>query len=495
MKLIGNAKELDIEILSGELIDDFSDLVFNTKKIVKDCLFVCIKGARFDTHDVIDEIVEQGAKAVIVEKNIKRDDICVIKVADTRVALARLSAAFFSHPANKMKIIGITGTKGKTTSSHMLKKLLEQNAKVGLIGTNGITIGNTHRATLNTTPESYELHKTFKECLDAGCKYVVMEVSSQAVKMKRIDGIRFDTGIFTNISPDHIGPDEHKDFDEYLMFKSLFFKQCDRTIVNMEDEHSDFVLKQSTSVEKYTFGKGGDFEAKNVEYISNKDFLGTKIDINCSNDVVDKYSIAKEVKDIYVGIPGEFNVSNAISSLAAAIICGVKADNLKLALKDSRVNGRMEVAYTSHEFNVVIDYAHNAISTESLIYTLRHYNPKRLVIVFGSGGNRSKDRRYSMGEICGKLADFSIVTADNSRYEKTEDIIADIISKLEPTGGKYITIPDRREAIYYSIENAKQGDLIAIIGKGHEDYQEINGVRTHFLDREVVDECLEKMNR
>ena len=209
MKLIGNAKELDIEILSGELIDDFSDLVFNTKKIVKDCLFVCIKGARFDTHDVIDEIVEQGAKAVIVEKNIKRDDICVIKVADTRVALARLSAAFFSHPANKMKIIGITGTKGKTTSSHMLKKLLEQNAKVGLIGTNGITIGNTHRATLNTTPESYELHKTFKECLDAGCKYVVMEVSSQAVKMKRIDGIRFDTGIFTNISPDHIGPDEH----------------------------------------------------------------------------------------------------------------------------------------------------------------------------------------------------------------------------------------------------------------------------------------------
>ena len=488
MKLIENTKKLNIDIISGELQDDFSDLVFNTKKVVKDCLFVCIKGARFDSHDAIDDIVAQGAKAVVVEKDIKRDDICVIKVSDTRVALARLSAAFFSHPADKMKIIGITGTKGKTTSSHMLKKLLEQNAKVGLIGTNGITIGDVHRPTLNTTPESYELHKTFKECLDAGCEYVVMEVSSQAVKMKRIDGIYFDTGIFTNISPDHIGPDEHKDFEEYLMYKSLFFTQCDRTLINIEDEHADFVLKQSTSSEKYTFGKGGDFEAVKIDYIS-------KINISCSKRIVDKYSIEPEVKDIYVGIPGEFNVYNAISSLAAAIICGVKADNLKLALKDSRVNGRMEVAYTSHDFNVVIDYAHNAISTESLIYTLRHYNPKRLVIVFGSGGNRSKDRRYSMGEICGKLADFSIVTADNSRYEKTEDIIADIISKLEPTGGKYITIPDRREAIYYSIENAKQGDLIAIIGKGHEDYQEINGVRTHFLDREVVDECLEKMNR
>lgn len=495
MKLIENAKGLDIDIISGELQDDFSDLVFNTKKVVKDCLFICIKGTRFDSHDAIDDIVAQGAKAVVVEKDIKRDDICVIKVSDTRVALARLSAAFFSHPADKMKIIGITGTKGKTTSSHMLKKLLEQNAKVGLIGTNGITIGDVHRPTLNTTPESYELHKTFKECLDAGCEYVVMEVSSQAVKMKRIDGIYFDTGIFTNISPDHIGPDEHKDFDEYLMYKSLFFTQCDRTLVNIEDEHADFVLRQSTSSEKYTFGKGGDFEAVKIDYISNKDFLGTKINIGCSKRIVDKYFIEPEVKDIYVGIPGEFNVYNAISALAVAIICGVKADNLKLALKDSRVNGRMEVAYTSHDFSVVIDYAHNAISTESLIHTLRHYKPKRLVIVFGSGGNRSKDRRYSMGEICGKMADFSIVTADNSRYEKTEDIISDIISRLEPTGGEYITIPDRRVAIYYSIENAKEGDLIAIIGKGHEDYQEINGVRTHFLDREVVDECLEKINR
>jgi len=229
----------------------------------------------------------------------------------------------------------------------------------------------------------------------------------------------------------------------------------------------------------------------NAYFINSEDFK----DAEGIEKFREKYNVAETVSDIYIGIPGEFNVYNAISALAAAIILGVKADDLKTALKNTRVNGRMEVAYTSHEFNVVIDYAHNAISTESLIHTLRHYNPKRLVIVFGSGGNRSKDRRYSMGEICGKLADFSIVTADNSRYEKTEDIIADIISKLKPTGGDYITIPDRREAIYYSIENAKQGDLIAIIGKGHEDYQEINGVRTHFLDREVVDECLEKIKR
>ena len=199
------------------------------------------------------------------------------------------------------------------------------------------------------------------------------------------------------------------------------------------------------------------------------------------------------ISDIYVGIPGEFNVYNALSALSGAIVLGVKEETLKTALKDVRVNGRMEVVYSSHDIKVIIDYAHNAVSTESLINTLRRYEPKRLVVVFGSGGNRSKDRRYAMGEICGKMADYSVVTADNSRFEKTEDIIADIITKLEPTGGQYITIPDRREAIFYAIENAKPGDIIAIIGKGHEDYQEIDGVRHHFLDREVVDEALEKL--
>jgi len=493
MKLIENTDGLDIDIISGKFDDDFSDLVFNTKNVVKDCLFVCIKGRNFDTHDVIDEIVKLGAKAVVVERDIKRDDICVIKVDSTRAALARLSAAYFGHPAKKMKIIGITGTKGKTTSSHMLKKLLEQDAKVGLIGTNGITVGDIHRSTLNTTPESYELQKTFKECLDAGCEYVVMEVSSQAVMLKRIEGIKFYIGIFTNISPDHIGPDEHKDFTEYLMYKSLFFKQCEKTVVNADDEHSAYILEQSTSDEKYEFGKRGDFVINNINYISKKDFLGTSFCISCSNNVKDKYRIS-EVGDILVGIPGEFNVYNALSALSAAIICRVKPAVLQTALKDIKVNGRMEVAYSSHDIKIIIDYAHNAISTESLIKTLRRYEPKRLVVVFGSGGNRSKDRRYSMGEICGKMADFSVVTADNSRYEKTEDIIADIVEKLSATGGKYITVPDRKEAIFYAIENSKPGDIIAIIGKGHEDYQEIDGVRHHFLDREVVEECLEKMD-
>ena len=493
MKLIENTDGLDIDIISGKFDDDFSDLVFNTKNVVKDCLFVCIKGRNFDTHDVIDEIVKLGAKAVVVERDIKRDDICVIKVDSTRAALARLSAAYFGHPAKKMKIIGITGTKGKTTSSHMLKKLLEQDAKVGLIGTNGITVGDIHRSTLNTTPESYELQKTFKECLDAGCEYVVMEVSSQAVMLKRIEGIKFYIGIFTNISPDHIGPDEHKDFTEYLMYKSLFFKQCEKTVVNADDEHSAYILEQSTSDEKYEFGKRGDFVINNINYISKKDFLGTSFCISCCDVVKDKYGI-ESVSDILVGIPGEFNVYNALSALSAAIICGVKPAVLQTALKDIKVNGRMEVAYSSHDIKIIIDYAHNAISTESLIKTLRRYEPKRLVVVFGSGGNRSKDRRYSMGEICGKMADFSVVTADNSRYEKTEDIIADIVEKLSATGGKYITVPDRKEAIFYAIENSKPGDIIAIIGKGHEDYQEIDGVRHHFLDREVVEECLEKMD-
>lgn len=495
MRLIENTVNFDIEILCGKLDDNFSDLVFNTKKIVKDCLFVCIKGARFDTHDMIDDIVKAGAKAVVVEKDIKRDDICVIKTADTRAALARLSAAYFSYPAQKMKIIGITGTKGKTTSSHMLKKLLDKKAKAGLIGTNGITIGDIHKSTLNTTPESFELHKTFKECLEAGCEYVIMEVSSQAVMLKRIEGIDFYIGIFTNISPDHIGQDEHKDFEEYIMYKSLFFKQCRTTIVNGDDEHSNFILQQSASNKKYTFGKAGDFSFKNIDYILEHDFIGTKFDIECDGNIKKKYNVNSSISDIYVGIPGEFNVYNALSALSAAIILGVKENILKTALKDVKVNGRMEVAYSSKDFKVIIDYAHNAVSTESLINTLRRYSPKRLVVVFGSGGNRAKDRRYAMGEICGKMADLSVVTADNSRYEETDDIISDIVEKLAPTGGKYVTIPDRREAIFYAVEEAVPGDIIAVIGKGHEDYQEIKGVRHHFLDREVIMEALEKINK
>ena len=481
MKLIGNAKELDIEILSGELIDDFSDLVFNTKKIVKDCLFVCIKGARFDTHDVIDEIVEQGAKAVIVEKNIKRDDICVIKVADTRVALARLSAAFFSHPANKMKIIGITGTKGKTTSSHMLKKLLEQNAKVGLIGTNGITIGNTHRATLNTTPESYELHKTFKECLDAGCKYVVMEVSSQAVKMKRIDGIRFDTGIFTNISPDHIGPDEHKDFEEYLYYKSKLFSQTKTALINIDDKHADQIIENSKAQKLYTYGekKEADFCCSDISYLFASGFIGVELRIKNKLDLSMK-----------VALPGKFNAINALGMAAVAHLIGVSDEVLKDSLIDIHVAGRMEVVHNSKTCKVIVDYAHNALSMESLLDTLRDYKPKRLVVVFGCGGNRSKDRRYSMGDIAGRKSDFSIITADNSRFEKVEDIIADIRSSIEKVSSDFIEIPDRKEAIFYAVKNAKEGDIIAVIGKGHEDYQEIEGVRHHFLDSEVIREAV-----
>ena len=306
---------------------------------------------------------------------------------------------------------------------------------------------------------------------------MVMEVSSQAFKMHRVDGIVFDYGLFTNISPDHIGPDEHESFEEYLYYKSRIFHCCKVGIMNKDDEHFEAVVKDAPC-KLYTFSmetERTDFKAENIRYVAQPDFMGLEFDVKGSYEL-----------PVRVNIPGRFNVANALAAVSVLSFLDLPKDRICHGLEHLSVNGRMEIVYTSEKCTVIVDYAHNAVSMESLLTTLSDYRPKRLVCVFGCGGNRSKDRRTSMGDSAGRLADFTILTADNSRYEKTEDIIGDIRESIEKTGGKFIEIPDRREAISYSIANAQPGDLIAIIGKGHEDYQEINGVRHHFSDREEV---------
>lgn len=483
---INEVENFEFELIQGDNLE-FEEVVYNSKKVVKGSLFVCLKGARFDSHDVIDEVIKAGAKGIVIEHECEYPkEITVIKVESSRKALALLSAVRFNYPIKKMISIGITGTKGKTTTTHMIKKLLEKSGKkVGMIGTNGIYIGDKKIPSINTTPESYELHKHFKDMLNEGCEYLIMEVSSQGTKLYRTYGIDFDYAVFTNISPDHIGPDEHADFEEYLHCKSLLFEQCKNAIINYDDKEADFiadVAKKSKCKNVFSFGSNTDFDFSfsNINYVANKEFVGISFNAKI-----------KELNlEVNAGIPGKFNVYNALAAVSIGYLLGLDKGALSNGLKDLKVDGRMEISYKSDKFSVIVDYAHNAVSMESLLKTLRNYNPKRLVVVFGCGGNRAKDRRYSMGEIAGKLADFSIITADNSRYEKVEDIIADIRSHLEPTGGKFIEIVDRREAIHFAIKNAKEGDMIAIIGKGHEDYQEINGVRTHFLDSEVVREAL-----
>ena len=472
-------KDLKYEVLQGSLDVEAEDVIYDSRKARKGVVFVCMKGTRTDSHEFIPEVVNAGVEILVVEQRIKvPDGVTAILVDHAREALALLSAARFDYPAEKMVTIGVTGTKGKTTTTHMIKTILEAcGKKVGMIGTTGIVIGQDVTPTMNTTPESYELHLAFSRMVEAGCEYMVMEVSSQAFKMHRVDGICFDYGLFTNISPDHIGPDEHQDFEEYLFYKSRIFCCSKVGIMNGDDEHWEEVVKDA-SCKLYSFSMdkdGTDFKAEDIRYIAQPDFVGLEFDIKGTCEL-----------SVRVNIPGRFNVANALAAVSVLSFLDLPKESICHGLEHLNVNGRMEIVYASEKCTVIVDYAHNAVSMESLLSTLRDYHPKRLVCVFGCGGNRSKDRRITMGDSAGRLADFTIITADNSRYEKTEDIIADIRGSLEKTGGKYIEIPDRREAIRFSIIHAEPGDMIAIIGKGHEDYQEINGVRHHFSDREEV---------
>lgn len=485
-------KDLDYEVLQGDLDTEAEDVVYDSRKAVPGTIFVCLKGTRIDSHGFIGDVAAQGVKAFVVERDVELPEgTTVVKVASSRHALAMMSAVRFGNPIRKMISVGVTGTKGKTTATHMMKAILEAaGKKVGMIGTTGAVIGDEVFPTMNTTPESYQLQEYFSKMAEAGCEYVLMEVSSQGIKMHRTDGLEFDYGVFTNITPDHIGPDEHADFEEYLYYKSRLFTMCRTGIANRDDEHFEAIVKDRTCGKLYTYGRkeGGekpDFYGSRLRFVSEPGFVGTEFDL--------EEKATGAVMDLRLALPGEFNVDNALAAASLCRAMGISEDAIREGLEHVRVNGRMEIAYSSEKCTVIIDYAHNAVSMESLLETLRAYHPKRLVCVFGSGGNRSKERRYSMGEIGGKMADLCILTADNSRYEKTEDIIADIRSHLEPTGGAFVEIPDRREAIYYSLSHAQPGDMIAIIGKGHEDYQEINGVRTHFLDREVVEEAVKEL--
>lgn len=501
--------ELEYTLIQGNTDIQADEIIYDSRKAGPGTVFVAMTGTRIDAHCFIPDVLKAGTRILVTERSVEvemeacgltgeeKKQVTILRVSDARRALALLSAARFGYPAKKLTMIGVTGTKGKTTTTHMIKAILEAaGKKVGLIGTTGVVIGDHVTPTMNTTPESYELHKAFAQMAEAGCTHAVMEVSSQGIKMHRVDGILFDYGIFTNISPDHIGPDEHADFEEYLYYKTRLLTNCRVGLLNANDGHAEAV-KKTASCELYTYRvdadgseegerkteeEKADFTASHIRYVSEPDFVGTKFRIS------GKY----EMK-VRLGIPGLFNVENAMAAVSLCSFLGLGRERISHALEHIRVNGRMEIVYTSSRCTVLVDYAHNAVSMESLLKTLRDYHPRRLVCIFGCGGNRSKDRRYSMGEIGGRLADLSILTADNSRYEKTEDIIADIRGSIEKTGGKFMEIPDRREAIRYGILNAQPGDMIAVIGKGHEDYQEIDGVRYHFLDREVIEETVKEL--
>lgn len=482
MKVKEWLKELSYELVQGSLSEEADEVVYDSRKAGSGSVFVCMKGANVDAHLFIPDVLEKGTRILVVEDDVTVPaDITVIKVKNARNALSLLSAARFDYPAKKMVTIGVTGTKGKTTSTYMIKTILEAaGEKVGLIGTNGAVIAGVHYPTRNTTPESYILQEYFAKMVEAGCTYVVMEVSSQSYLMHRVDGLFFDYSIFLNISNDHIGPNEHASFEEYLYFKKQLLQNSKTALINRDDEHfAEIVEGAAAEIKTFSIEEAADFRAEEIRYIREHDFVGLDFKVSGLYDI-----------EVRVNVPGRFNVYNALAAVSVCSYFNLQKEQVCHAMEHMKVDGRMEIVYKSAKCTVIVDYAHNAVSMESLLKTLRDYRPKRLVCVFGCGGNRAKERRYSMGESAGRLADLSIITADNSRFEKVEDILADIKIGLSRTGGTYIEIPDRREAIEYSIAHAETGDIIAIIGKGHEDYQEIEGVRYPFLDRTVVEETV-----
>ena len=485
MKLTQLLEKLEYELIQGTLEKEITGVVYDSRKVTEGCLFLCICGANFDGHQFATQVAEKGAAVLVVSRDIEGVEdqgVAVVKVADTRYAMAFISAAWFGYPAEKMKVIGVTGTKGKTTTTYLVKSILENAGhRVGLVGTIEVIIGEEHIHAVNTTPESYLLQEYFARMVEAGMDTVVMEVSSQALMMHRSQGFIFDYGIFTNLEPDHIGPNEHTSFEEYTACKGLLFKQCKTGIVNSDDVHYKKVIEGHTcTIETFGMGEEANLRAEQLKLVHKPGELGVAFAVKGLMDFA-----------VEVPTPGRFSVYNALTAIAICRHFDVPTEVIRQALLAAHVKGRIEMVKVSDDFTLLIDYAHNAMALESLLSTLKEYEPKRLVCLFGCGGNRSKLRRYEMGEVSGRLADLTVITSDNPRFEEPQDIIDDIKVGMAKTEGSYVEICDRKEAIRFCLEHGQPGDIIVLAGKGHEDYQEIKGVKYPMDERILIQEILE----
>lgn len=478
MKLSNVLEGISYQLLCGSIDVEIKDICYDSRKVDKNSSFICLVGEERDGHDYIDMALERGASVIFTERDIYKDNVTIIKLDNTRKDLARLSINFFDNPISGFtNSIAITGTKGKTTTAFMIKNILDvAQVDVGVIGTMGVFYHDVHYELVNTTPESYEIHKYLREMLDNGVKYVVMEVSSQALKTFRVDGMVFDYGIFTNLERDHVGRGEHASMEEYIYCKTQLFKMCKHGIFNIDDNYYENMVKEATC-DIHTFGykNGANLKIIDTKLFRDRDSIG--IEVDTKGIIEDK---------IYVGIPGVFSSYNAMGAVLTTYLMGIDLDSIKNGVRTVKVRGRVEVIPLNTNYTVIVDYAHNGMALENILKTMREYNPKRIVSLFGCGGNRSRDRRYDMGYISGRYADFTIITEDNSRYEKVDDIMNDIEEGIKKTDGKYIKIPSRTQAIRYAIDNAREGDIILILGKGHETYQEVNGKRIYFDDKEEI---------
>ena len=461
-----------------------SDIVYDSRKAKAGVIFVCIVGAVADGHKYARSAYDKGARVFVCEKPLELpSDALIFRVETTRRALASLSACIFDHPEKKLRVIGVTGTKGKSTICEMIRHILCKNGiPAASIGTVGVRIGETVTPTGNTTPESYELFRIFAEMVEKGICYAVIEVSSQGIKLDRIFGIPFFAAIMTNLSEDHIGGAEHPDFDDYKACKKALFSRCEHAIFNADDPYfEEFWESAPCKKQTYSITENADFSARSI--------LSTATEKGFGSSFILKHEGVKT--DAFVPFPGAFSVSNALAAVAAAMLADISVENAADALSDVRVAGRFEIVPTALGATFVIDYAHNGESLTAALNALRKYQPKRLVCLFGSVGGRTEIRRRELGIAASEYADFSILTSDNPDREPPLDIIADIEKYMQ--NAPYAVIPDRKEAIEYAVAHAEEGDIVLLAGKGHETYQLINGKKEPFCERDILVAAAEKL--
>lgn len=473
----------------GNLDVDVPSIACDSRKVTEGSMFICIVGFVTDGHKYIQQAIEAGAKIIVVQEGAKYDikqipdGVTVIIAPETRHALSIISCNFYDHPSRKFKLVGVTGTKGKTTTTFMIKQILQKEGrKVGLMGTIATYLGD--KVIYNndrTTPESIEIQEMFAKMVEAGVEVVVMEISSQSLKLHRVDGCDFDIGVFTNFSEDHISPKEHPDMEDYFNSKLKLFDLCKTGFVNADDLHTVKVKKLVTSYPIKTYG------------IDNSCDLLAK-DITITNSYVDfKVKLGDRNERVKACIPGRFSVYNALAAISVCQMLGCSKESIKEALLEVRVPGRSELVENKKELTIMIDYAHSPESLENILQAVKSYTRGRVICVFGCGGDRDPKKRAIMGEISGRVADYTIITSDNPRTEDPEKIVKQIEEGMKKTKGKYTVIVDRIEAITEAIKMANKRDIIVLAGKGHEPYQEINGVKHPFDERIIVREIIESM--
>ncbi len=448
----------------------------NSNKVTEGSIFVCIKGARFDGHDVAAQMLEQGAVCVVCERDLGLPNQIVVE--NTRKAISLMCANYFGRPADKLRLIGITGTNGKTTTAFLIKNMLKKlGVKAGLIGTVKNMAGDKEYPAALTTPESFELHSLFNEMVNEGCEYCVMEVSSQALAQYRVEGLHFAAGVFTNLTQDHL--DYHGTFENYAQAKSMLFTESDICILNLDDEHAMSMLR-NTDGRMVTYSVNQDESDYTAKYIRYK------------NDGIEYELVTMGyVERVKVGIPGEFTVYNSMAAAVTLIELGFDFSKVLYALSLSEgVKGRIEVVPADTDYTVIIDYAHSPDGLENIISSLRKIAKARIITVFGCGGDRDRTKRPIMGSIAAKLSDVIVVTSDNPRTEDADAIIEDILVGIKGSKVKKIVETDRTKAIKAALEEAETDDIVLLAGKGHETYQIFGTEKIHYDEREVVRDIL-----